>query len=151
MEAMPLEAMAEMDASMMEMMPPDVASAMPEGYQAIDPSTGNAPLPGEGSGWGDGAGDGDLDGLEIAPPMDGDMPPPGGDPMGLAMDDGPMDGDGIPGMAAPSAPMDAAIAAIDEVAAEVIADEAPDLPETGPDGDPGMVDEQPQDDPSDIA
>ena len=60
-------------------------------------------------------------------------------------------GDGIPGMVAPSAPMDAAIAAIDEVAAEVIADEAPDVPETGPDGDPGMVDEQPQDDPSDIA
>ena len=44
-----------------------------------------------------------------------------------------------------------AIAAIDEVAAEVIADEAPDIPETGPDVDPGMVDEQLQDDSSDAA
>ena len=71
--------------------------------------------------------------------------------MGLAMDDSSMGGDGIPGTVAPSAPMDAAIAAIDEVAAEVIADEAPDVAETGPDVDPGMVDEQPQDDSSDIA
>ena len=62
-----------------------------------------------------------------------------------------MEGGGDPGTMTPSAPMDAAIAAIDDVAAEFIADEAPDMPETGPDGDPGIVDEQPQDDPSDIA
>ena len=83
--------------------------------------------------------------------MDGDMPPPGGDPMSLAMD-GDSTGGGEDAASGPAtAPMDVAIAAMDDVAAEAIADEAPDMPEPGVEADPGMVDEQPQDDPSDIA
>ena len=79
------------------------------------------------------------------------MPPPGSDPMSLAMDDHTSGGGEDAASGSASAPMDVAIAAMDDLAAEAIADEAPDMPEPGVEADPGMVDEQPQDDPSDIA